>query len=112
MDTAKSLGLNCGGVKFWAMIATDWYHLLLCVNPIINFFIYCYFSKEFQKVLASYLVALTTFCPNYGSSDVETDTRVTFLLRSSIRPKESENLERNESEVNCAFSIQIDPIEI
>ena len=48
---AKKLNLNCTGVKFWEMIATDWYYFFLCVNPVMNFFVYCYFSKKFQDVL-------------------------------------------------------------
>ena len=51
MEKAKKLNLNCTGVKFWEMIATDWYYFFLCVNPVMNFFVYCYFSKKFQDVL-------------------------------------------------------------
>ena len=51
VETAKILGLKCSGVQFWELIATDWYSLLLCVNPAMNFFVYCYFSTKFQNVL-------------------------------------------------------------
>ena len=49
---AKEAGdIRCGWVQFWVMITTDYSHLLLQINASINFFIYCFFGKQFKKVL-------------------------------------------------------------
>ena len=50
-ERSNKAGKRCGGVQFWTMITTDVSHLLLQVNASINFFIYCFFSKQFKKVL-------------------------------------------------------------
>ena len=65
VDEAKRLGMSCDGVQFWWMIAADISHLLLHVNSTINFFIYCYFSKQFQKALRTKLIEFATFCHCY-----------------------------------------------
>ena len=51
LKKASEIGIRCKGVQFWTMITTDVSHLLLQVNSSINFFIYCFFSKQFKKVL-------------------------------------------------------------
>ena len=47
----EEYGMQCIGVQFWAMIANNWSHLLLQLNCCVNFFIYGYLSKKFQKVV-------------------------------------------------------------
>ena len=48
---AEKADVECGLVQFWVMITTDYSHLLLQINASINFFIYCFFGKQFKKVL-------------------------------------------------------------
>ena len=48
LDMAKKLRLRCTGVTFREMIVTDWYQFLLCLNPLMNIFVYCYFSQRFR----------------------------------------------------------------
>ena len=57
-ERAEKAGQYCGGVQFWTMITTDYSFLLLQINASINFFIYCFFSKQFQKVLKDQLLRL------------------------------------------------------
>ena len=51
-ERANKTGQYCGGVQFWTMITTDYSFLLLQINASINFFIYCFFSKQFQIPIA------------------------------------------------------------
>lgn len=80
METAKTLGLKCSPVHFWALIANDWSYLLLCMNPVMNVFVYCYFSTQFQKVLKGKLLGLI----NCGSS-FDTDNPEVVPLTSLWR---------------------------
>jgi hypothetical protein len=47
----KKLGVRCTGVQFWTAIARDISHFLLQVNSSINFLIYGWLSKKFQKAI-------------------------------------------------------------
>ena len=93
MAKAKALGTRCIGVNFWAMIATDYYYLLLCIHPIMNFFIYCYFNKTFQEVLKSYLCSFpSTFqCSAKKGTGMET-------CKAFLRSRSTEILETSQSE--------------
>ena len=51
MAIANELGVHCTWVQFWTEVAGGLSHFLLQVNSSINFFIYCYISSKFQKVL-------------------------------------------------------------
>ena len=77
MEKAKSLNLNCTGVKFWEMIATDWYYFFLCVNPVMNFFVYCYFSKKFQEVLKKKCLFFIS-CGSVSSDEADFTTECSF----------------------------------
>ena len=57
-ERAEKAERYCDGVQFWTMITTDYSFLLLQINASINFFIYCFFSKQFQKVLKDQLLRL------------------------------------------------------
>ena len=71
METAKKLGLRCSGVQFWELIATDWYYLLLCVNPLMNFFVYCYFSTKFQSVFKYKLLGFIHYDSPFAPENTE-----------------------------------------
>ena len=47
----EKYGVKCIGVQFWAMIANHWSHFLLQLNACVNFFVYGYLSKKFQRVI-------------------------------------------------------------
>ena len=51
IEKAQNNGEVCEGVQFWTMITTDISHFLIIVNASINFFIYCFLSKQFRGVL-------------------------------------------------------------
>ena len=57
-ERARQAGKYCGGVQFWTMITTDVSHMLLQINASINFFIYCFFGKQFKKVLKDKLLRI------------------------------------------------------
>ena len=72
-ENAERLGISfmrkCTGVRFWIMIFKHWHFFLLCVNPIINFFIYSYFSKKFQEVLKSKIITLMYICDSNNDTE-------------------------------------------
>ena len=51
IERAERNGKFCEGVQFWTMITTDISHFLIQVNASINFFIYCFLSRQFRNVL-------------------------------------------------------------
>ena len=88
MEKAKALKLNCTGVKFWEMIATDWYYFFLCVNPVMNFFVYCYFSKKFQDVLKIKFLGFIS-CGSVGCYDGDFNTECSFWRPPMCNPQYS-----------------------
>jgi len=58
IEKAQNNGEVCEGVQFWTMITTDISHFLIIVNASINFFIYCFLSKQFRGALKAELTKL------------------------------------------------------
>lgn len=58
IEKAQNNGEVCQGVQFWTMITTDISHFLIIVNASINFFIYCFLSKQFRGALKDELTKL------------------------------------------------------
>ena len=53
---------HCDSFPFWALSCTSVSHLLLTMNSSVNFFIYCYLSTTFQKVLRHWTESAIKSC--------------------------------------------------
>ena len=92
---ANQANKMCGGVQFWVMITTDWSHLLLQINSSINFFIYCFFGKQFKKVLKEKLLRLAKFLrlvKTRWGSESSFGSRRTSMCRLNLTSTRSENV--------------------
>ena len=92
---AEKAGKLCGGVQFWVMITTDWSHLLLQINGSINFFIYCFFGKQFKKVLKEKLLRLAKFLrltKTRWGSESSFGSRRTSMCRLNLTSTRSDNV--------------------
>ena len=95
---AEKAGKLCGGVQFWAMVTTDWSHLLLQINGSINFFIYCFFGKQFKKVLKEQLLRLAKklgLAKTRWGSEESFGSRRTSMCRLNLTSTRSENVLTN-----------------
>ena len=72
MEKAQKNGELCEGVQFWTMITTDISHFLIIVNASINFFIYCFLSKQFRGVLKDELTKVVKLFGNGTTNFKET----------------------------------------
>ena len=87
LDMAKKLNLWCSGVTFWEMIIEDWYQFLLCLNPLMNIFAYCYFSERFRDILRSTIARFLPCCCRVEESplipEINWTNMMTFVAMSS-----------------------------
>ena len=77
------------------MITTDWSHLLLQINGSINFFIYCFFGKQFKKVLKEKLLRLAKFLrltKTRWGSESSFGSRRTSMCRLNLTSTRSDNV--------------------
>ena len=98
LERAKKLNLRCTGVTFREMILSDWYHFLLCFNPLMNIFVYCYFSERFRDVLKSNFSRILPNCCRLeedGTNRTATWTNLIFkaLSRYCLVSHKTENEE-------------------
>ena len=56
-----SIHNNCASFPFWAMISASVSQFLITVNSSVNFFIYCFMSRQFRKVLIGILKKVGQF---------------------------------------------------
>lgn len=85
----------CGGMQFWVLITTDWSHFLLQINSSINFFIYCFFGKQFKKVLKEKLLRLAKYLrliKTRWGSESSFGSRRTSMCRLNLVSARSENV--------------------
>ena len=95
----RKLGQRCTGVTFREMIVDDWYQFLLVVNPLMNIFVYFYFSQRCRDVLRSTFIRILPCCfeveENAPKGAIEWTYMMTCkaLSNYSIKRRKGENTE-------------------
>ena len=99
LEIAKKLGQRCTGVTFREMIVDDWYQFLLVVNPLMNIFVYCYFSQRCRDVLRSTFIQILPCCSEVEESAPKGAIEWTYMMTCkalsnySIKRRKGENTE-------------------
>ena len=104
MEIAQRIGEMCEGVQFWTMITADISHFLILVNSSINFYIYCFLSRQFKSVLKDEFMKLVqSFGLDKTVSEISDniDSRKDSLTRVTSLNGEKDGLELEQN--NKAF---------
>ena len=107
----------CSGVQLWTMLTNDVSHLLLQLNSSITFFIYIYFSTQFQEASKSMFIQMARYlhlyhldsgigadeinegvrCRNYSFSNTKSGTYVMNSSYSTPPPTVHRKRSKNQS---------------